>query len=258
MGTEQDERQMRAASFAGVADAYERARPGYPDDAVRWLAGDRPCDVLDLGAGTGKLTRSLAAIGHRMTAVEPLEPMLLQLRAAVPGIDGFLGSAEMIPLPDESVDVVTCAQAFHWFDHALALPEIARVLRPGGRLALIWNMRGEREPWVDELSDAMVGRTGFVHTASDTIERSGLYGPVERAVFDHVQEIDRGALQELVISRSYCAILPPEERAPILEKVDAIFDERSRDGILRLPYVTECFRANVGEPMARSSLAGET
>ena len=169
--------------------------------------------------------------------------MLGQLRAAVPGIDALLGSAEIIPLPDESVDVVTCAQAFHWFDHALALPEIARVLRTDGRLGLVWNMRDEREPWVDELSDAMVGRTSFVGGATELIERSGLYGPVEYAVFDHVQEIDRDALRELVVSRSYCAILPPDERAPILEKVDAIFDGRSRDGILRLPYVTECFRA---------------
>lgn len=243
MGTEEDERLLRAGSFAGVAAAYERARPGYPDDAVRWLTGERACDVLDLGAGTGKLTRSLAAAGHRVTAVEPLEPMLQQLRGAVPGVDTRLGSAEVIPVPDESVDVVTCAQAFHWFDHELALPEIARVLRPGGRLALVWNMRDEREPWVDELSEAIVGRTGIDRGVTEPIERSGLYGPVEHVVFVHAQEIDRVSLQELVLSRSYCAILPPEERTPILEKVDAIFDERSRDGILRLPYVTECFRA---------------
>jgi SAM-dependent methyltransferase len=243
MGTEDDERLVRAASFAGVADAYERARPGYPADAVRWLAGERPCDVLDLGAGTGKLTRSLVELGHRVTAVEPLEPMLAQLRAAVPGVDAFVGSAEVIPLPDASIDVVTCAQAFHWFDHPLALPEIARVLRPGGRLALVWNTRDEREQWVDELSEAMVGRTGVDRGVAEPIDRSGLFGPVEEAEFDHVQEIDRVALQELVLSRSYCAILSPEERAPILERVDAIFTERSRGGILHMPYVTVCFRA---------------
>ena len=237
------ERARRASSFAGVADAYERSRPGYPAEAVRWLAGERACDALDLGAGTGKLTRSLAGLGHRVTAVEPLAEMLEQLRAAVPGVEVALGSAEVIPLPDESIDVVTCAQAFHWFDHDRALPEIARVLRPGGHLALVWNMRDEREPWVDELSDAMVGSTGVDRGVTEPIERSGLYGPVEHAAFDHVQEIDRNALQELVVSRSYCAILSPEERAPILRKVDAIFEERSQDGILRLPYVTECFRA---------------
>jgi SAM-dependent methyltransferase len=243
MSVEDDERLLRAASFGGVADAYERARPGYPEDAVRWLAGERPCDVLDLGAGTGKLTRSLVALGHRVTAVEPLEPMLAQLRSAVPGVDAFLGTAELIPLPDDSVDVVTCAQAFHWFDHASALVEIARVLRPGGRLGLVWNTRDERERWVDELSDAMVGRTGIDHGVAEPIERSGLFGPVEQADFEHVQEIDRVALQELVLSRSYCAILSPEERRPILERVDEIFEERSRDGILRMPYITVCFRA---------------
>ena len=132
MEAEREDRLERAASFGGVADAYERARPGYPDDAVRWLAGEEPCDVVDLGAGTGKLTRSLVALGHRVTAVEPLEEMLEQLRHAVPAATALRGSAEAIPLPDGSADVVTCAQAFHWFDHEVALPEMARVLRPGG------------------------------------------------------------------------------------------------------------------------------
>ena len=243
MAFDRDERLQRAVSFGAVAGAYERGRPGYPDDAVRWLAGRAPRDVVDLGAGTGKLTRSLVALGHRVTAVEPLEQMLAQLRASVSGVDAFVGSAEVIPLPDDSVDVVTCAQAFHWFDHALALPEIARVLRPGGRLALVWNTRDEREQWVDELSDAMVGRTGVDRGVAEPIERSGLFGLVEEAEFHHVQEIDRVALQELVLSRSYCAILSPEERMPILERVDAIFTERSQDGVLRMPYITVCFRA---------------
>ena len=150
----------RAASFARVADAYERARPGYPADAVLWLAGETPCDVVDLGAGTGKLTRSLAALGHHVVAVEPLAEMLDRLRAAVPGATAVVGSAESMPLPDASVDVVACAQAFHWFDPGPALAEMARVLRPGGRIALVWNVRDERVPWVDEMSDAMVGRTG--------------------------------------------------------------------------------------------------
>lgn len=139
MTAEREEWLERAASFGGVADAYERARPGYPDDAVAWLAGDEPCDVVDLGAGTGKLTRSLVARGHRVTAVDPLEEMLVWLRHAVPGAIAVRGSAEAIPLPDGSADVVTCAQSFHWFDHAVALREIARVLRPGGRLAPVWN-----------------------------------------------------------------------------------------------------------------------
>jgi len=241
--SELEERRKQASSFAGVADVYERSRPGYPDDAVRWLAGAGPCDVVDLGAGTGKLTRSLVALGHRVTAVEPLEEMLAQLRASVPKARSLRGGAEAIPLPDASTDVVACAQAFHWFDHEPALAEIARVLRPGGRIALVWNLRDESEIWVEELSDAIVGRTGLDRGAIEPIERSGLYGTVERAVFEHAQQVDRTTMRELVLSRSYCAILPEEERTPILDRVERIFDEHARAGILRVPYRTECFRA---------------
>jgi len=236
-------RAERAASFARVADAYEQARPGYPADAVLWLAGETPCDVVDLGAGTGKLTRTLAALGHHVVAVEPLGEMLDRLRAAVPGATAVAGSAESMPLPDGAADVVACAQAFHWFDHEPALAEIARVLRPGGRIALVWNVRDERVPWVSELSDAMVGRTGVDRGAAAPIEQSGLYGPVEHATFEHTQTVDRDALRALVLSRSYCAVLPEEERAPILGRVDRLFDEHARDGLLTLPYVVECFRA---------------
>ena len=245
-------RAERAASFARVADAYERARPGYPADAVLWLAGETPCDVVDLGAGTGKLTRSLAALGHHVVAVEPLGEMLDQLRSAVPGVTAVVGTAESMPLPDASTDVVACAQAFHWFDHDPALAEIARVLRPGGRLALVWNVRDERIPWVSELSDAMVGRTGVDRVfrisasgrgAAGPIEQSGLFGEVERATFEHTHEVDREGLRALVLSRSYCAVLSEEERAPIFGRVDALFDAHARDGMLTLPYVVECFRA---------------
>ena len=243
MSADRDERRGRATSFASVAGAYERARPGYPDDAVRWLAGDEPRDVVDLGAGTGKLTRSLVALGHRVTAVEPLPEMLEHLRAAVPGATAVEGGAEAIPLEAESVDVVTAAQAFHWFDHGPALREIARVLRPGGRIALVWNVRDESEAWVNELSDAMVGRTGVDRGVVEPIDVSGLYGPVEHATFRHAQEVDRETLRELVISRSYCAVLSDEERVPVLQKVDDLFTEHARDAVVRLPYVTECFRA---------------
>ena len=241
--SDHDERSRQAVSFASVADVYERSRPGYPEDAVAWLAGTTPSDVVDLGAGTGKLTRSLVALGHRVMAVEPLEEMLAQLRAGLSEVRALTGGAEAIPLPDASVDVVTCAQAFHWFDHERALVEIARVLRPGGRAALVWNMRDESEIWVEELSDAIVGRTGLDRGAVEPIERSGLFGPVEHAVFEHAQEVDRRTMRELVLSRSYCAIMPEVERDPILERVERIFDERARDGVLSIPYRTECFRA---------------
>ncbi|HEX6723649.1 MAG TPA: class I SAM-dependent methyltransferase [Gaiella sp.] len=247
MEAERDERLVRAASFGAVADAYERARPGYPDDAVRWLAGDVPCDVVDLGAGTGKLTRSLVALGHRVTAVEPLEKMLDRLRIAVPGATALLGSAESLPLPDGGADVVTCAQAFHWFDQEVALREIARVLRPGGRIALVWNTRDDSQGWVAELTETVIGRSEFrddgVVAVTGSIDESGLYEPVERGSFAHVQLLGRDDLVELVRSRSQCAVLSEDERAPVLERVGAMFDAHSQDGVLAMPYVTECFRA---------------
>ena len=247
MGAERENHHGRAVSFGAVADVYERARPGYPDDAVRWLAGQVPVDVVDVGAGTGKLTRSLVAHGHRVTAVEPLEAMLEQLRAAAPSATAVVGSAESIPLPDGSADVVTAAQAFHWFDQPVALREIARVLRPGGRIALVWNARDDREEWVAEFTDTIVGRSVFreggVLAATASIDESGLYGPVERATFDHVQTLGRSELVELVRSRSDCAVLSEEERRPVLEHVEALFDAHATDGTLAMPYVTECFRA---------------
>lgn len=233
-----------AAAFAEVAGAYERGRPGYPEEAVRWLAGDEPRDVVDLGAGTGKLTRSLVALGHRVTAIEPLTEMLELLPSAAPGAFAILGNAEVIPLPDAHADVVTCAQSFHWFDHPVALPEIARVLRPDGRLAIVWNTRDDREPWVARLSELIGNEAVAQEDSVSPIDESGLFGPVETAEFEHVQTLDRELLLELVLSRSYCAKLPPPEREPILDAVGALYDEVARPDGVRLPYVTECFRAS--------------
>jgi SAM-dependent methyltransferase len=240
------DREERGLSFGVVADAYERSRPGYPVDAVRWLAGTEPCDVVDLGAGTGKLTRQLVAQRHRVTAVEPIPEMLAQLEAAVPGIAALAGSAEAIPVADASCDVVTVAQAFHWFDQPVALREIVRVLRPGGRLALVWNTRDDSEGWVAELTDTIIGRSEFraggVDALVSIIEESGLYGPVEQRSFEHVQLLTRDALVELVRSRSQCAVLPEEERQPVLDHAGELFDTHATDGLLAMPYVTECFR----------------
>ena len=231
-------------AFAEVAAAYERGRPEYPEDAVRWLAGDEPRDVVDLGAGTGKLTRALVELGHRVTAIEPLTEMLELLPANAPGAFAILGTAEIIPLPDAHADVVTCAQSFHWFDRSIALPEIARVLRPGGRLALVWNTRDDREQWVARLS----GIIGEERVEEDdllprSIDESRLFGDVETTEFAFEQPLDREQLLDLVLSRSYCAKLAPAERMPILEAVGALYDEIAGPEGIRLPYVTECFRA---------------
>ena len=239
-----DERRGLASSFGEVADAYERARPGYPEESVRWLAGETPSDVVDLGAGTGKLTRSLVALGHRVTAVEPLAGMREHLLASAPAATVLEGSAEAIPLLEASADVVVSAQAFHWFDHAVALPEIARVVRPGGRLALVWNTRDDREPWVAKLSGAVIGRETIEdRDVLEPLAASGLFGPVERSTFSFVQRLDRDGLLDLVLSRSYCATQTAAERVPVLQQVGLIFDEHAEAGTIELPYLTECFRA---------------
>jgi SAM-dependent methyltransferase len=252
MQDDRDDLVTRAASFSAVADAYDRARPGYPPEAVEWLTGPPPRNVVDLGAGTGKLTRSLVELGHRVTAVEPLPEMLDNLRAAVPGAAAVLGTAEVIPLAEDSADVVIAAQAFHWFDHGRALPEIARVLRRGGHLALVWNTRDDRDPWVEKFSgiigeeDARSsgGAFGTLERVVSVIE-GGRFGPVERASFEHVQHLSRETLHDLVLSRSYCAVRTADERAPMLAAVDALFDEHAEGDEIVLPYVTVCFRARM-------------
>ena len=234
-------------AFADVAGAYERGRPGYPEDAVRWMVGDDPVDVVDLGAGTGKLTRALVALGHRVVAVEPLDEMRAQLDAALSDVHAVSGKAESMPLDDDTADVVASAQAFHWFDHDDALPEIARVLRPGGRLALVWNSRDDRDPWMSPLS-AIIGNETIEETdVIPILDDSGLFRWVESKRFAFEQVLDRDGLLDLVLSRSYLAKLPPAEREPVLDAVGALFDETAMDGGVRLAYVTECFRATLRE-----------
>jgi ubiquinone/menaquinone biosynthesis C-methylase UbiE len=156
-----------ASRFGDVADRYERARPLYPDAALTYLAARcalrKGTPVVDLGAGTGKLTRQLATLAVHLVAVEPSPGMRAQLAANVPDVEVVDGTAEEIPMPDASVDVVTAGQAFHWFQTGAALDEIARVLRPGGWLALIWNERPE-SGWAAEVWDLRQDLTGFTRT----------------------------------------------------------------------------------------------
>lgn len=236
-----DEHQIRALSFGGVADLYERARPGYPDDAVAWLTGGAPMRVLDLGAGTGKLTRSLVEAGHDVVAVEPSDAMLAQLQTALHRVEAFPGSAESIPLPDASVDVVTVAQAFHWFDQAAALPEIARVIRPGGHLSLIWNLRDGSVPWVDELWSVMNPEENMQQAIAE-LSSSTLFDAPITATFRHAQQLNRDSLVALVRSRSYVAVLPERELTDVIAAVDDIYDRHAEPDGLTLPYVVHAFR----------------
>jgi SAM-dependent methyltransferase len=237
-----------ALSFGAVADAYERARPGYPREAAAWLAGSRPATLLELGAGTGKLSDQLVALGHRVVATDPLEEMLRHLATRLPQTLVARAAAERIPLRGRSVDAVIAAQAFHWFDLDRALPEIARVLRPGGHLALVWNQRDERIPWVRRLG-SIIGTQEQQHDPTHALLGSHLFGFVDATTFRFWQPLDRARLRDLVLSRSNIATMPAIQREGVLRKVDDLYAEygRGADGML-LPYLTHCYKAVVRPP----------
>jgi SAM-dependent methyltransferase len=246
----------RARSFGGVAGAYERGRPSYPRAAAAWLAGAEPATVLELGAGTGKLTVELVALGHDVHATDPDPAMLEVLARRLPDVRRSVAAAEEIPLPDRSVDVVVCAQALHWFDLDRALPEIARVLKRGGRLAVVWNQRDERIPWVRRLG-ALIGTQDQLREPAEPLVQSALFGFVEDETFRFWQTVDRASIQDLVLSRSNVATLDEEGRAAKLAEVLAFYDDygRGMDG-MQLPYVARCFRATVVEPPRRTPEPG--
>jgi SAM-dependent methyltransferase len=239
-----------ASGFASSADAYERGRPGYPEEAITWLAERLDLregrDVLDLAAGTGKLTRTLVPFGARVIAVEPIDEMREQLFRALPDVDAFDGTAESIPLPDESVDALTCAQAFHWFRAEEALKEMHRVLRPGGGLALVWNIRDLTDPLQARVHEILepYGRGVNTHRGLDprkAIEGSGLFGPVEYRSWPYVQRLSRAHLVDRVASISYIAILDPDSRAEVLSEVLAAAEGLPEP--ISIPYTTDIYIA---------------
>jgi len=238
-------------SFGGVAGDYDLGRPSYPPEAVAWLVGRTRADVLELGAGTGKLTEQLRALGHRVLATDPLEPMLRRLVHRFGDVPAAVAAAERIPMRARSVDTVVGAQAFHWFDRSRALPEIARVLRPRGRLALAWNLRDERVPWVRRLGELIGAAPGEDVDPTHALLSSHLFGYVETATFRFWQPLDRPRLRALVTSRSGVATLAAHDREQLLARVDDLYDGygRGADGML-LPYLTHCYRAVVRPPSA--------
>ncbi len=226
-----------------MADDYDRARPGYPIDAVRWLAGPRPLEVVDLGAGTGKLTGALLAEGHRVVAVEPLAALRAKLTDRFPEVPAVSGWAEAIPLPDACADAVLVGQAFHWFDLAPAVAEVARVLRPGGVLGLIWNFRDDRQPWMAALS-ALTRPHGLPAGWMGELEALATAATIERREFRLTQTVDRETLAALVRSWSYVASLDEPERADVLRRVAALWDRYPEmAGGATLTYRTEAVRA---------------
>jgi len=243
MSTEQQRDPAR--SFGGVADAYDRGRPTYPREAAVWLTSEKPLSVLELGAGTGKLTEQLVALGHDVHATEPDPKMLAILDRNLPDVRLSRAPAEEIPAGDASYDVVVSAQAFHWFDPDRALPEIARVLRPHGRLSLVWNQRDERIPWVKRLG-RIIGTQEHLTDPGELLERAKLFGSVEQESFRFWQVVDRRSVQDLVRSRSNVAVLPPGEQEAKMAEVLAFYDDygRGMDG-MQLPYTASCFRSEV-------------
>jgi len=247
-----------ALSFGGVVDAYDRGRPTYPREAAVWLTGDAPVSVLELGAGTGKLTEQLVALGHDVHATDPDAAMLGRLAARLPDVRTSQSSAEEIPSGDRSYDVVVCAQAFHWFDLDRALPEIARVLKPGGRLSMVWNERDERVPWVRKLG-AIIGRQDQLREPAAALEGSSLFDEAEEAQFRFRQQVDQHTIKDLVLSRSNISTLSPEERDSRLDAVAALYADygRGMDG-MQLPYTARCFRSRVLDRPASYSGTTET
>jgi SAM-dependent methyltransferase len=241
----------RASSFGAVAAAYAEHRPDYPEAAVRWAldpalkAPDEALHVLDLGAGTGKLSASLVALGHRVTAVEPDNDMLGELRARVPGATALSGGAEDIPLPDASVDAVVAGQAFHWFDQERALPEIARVLRPGGSLAALWNTDDDRIGWVAELGRIASSRVSFIDWDTDRrIDPHPAYSPLERADFPNHQRRTVDSLIATVATHSHILVLEPAQQAEVLGQVRQLLQSRpeTTDGEFDLELITRVQR----------------
>jgi SAM-dependent methyltransferase len=236
-------RNDRSLSFGSAAAAYERGRPSYPPEAIDWLLPRGARKVLDLGAGTGKLTTRLVERGLDVVAVDPIPDMLEVLSASLPETRALLGTAEEIPLEDNSVDAVLVAQAWHWVDPERAIPEIARVLRPGGRLGLVWNTRDERLGWVRELGQ-IIGSDGDGRRFDVTLPPP--FGERQRHQVEWTNYLTPQALIDLVASRSYCITSPADVRTQTLDQVRELLATHpalANSTGLAMPYVTVCIRA---------------
>ena len=247
-----------AAAFGDAAEAYERGRPGYPAEAIdalaRELALGPAVTVIDLAAGTGKLTRELVARFGRVVAIEPLAEMREQLAQAVPDAEALDGSAERMPVADASAAAVFVAQAFHWFAGRAALEEIARALRPGGGLALIWNTtpwERRETPWfalVDDVLQRSRADLSTLHRHAsgrwrDAFDDQELFAPLSEASFDNSHTVSKDELIAALASRSYIAVLEPEDQTEILDAVAALCERDDApldNGRLVVPMRTEC------------------
>jgi SAM-dependent methyltransferase len=243
----QEWRRAQATSFGAAAEAYERGRPLYPPAAIDWLVPAHATRVVDLGAGTGKLTRQLRERGLDVIAVEPSAGMRDQLRRAVPGVPVLGGKGEQLPLAAGSVDAILVAQAWHWVEPSLAIPEAARVLAPGGRLGLLWNRRVEAVDWVSELSSIM-GSNRSPDAGRHRPEIGPPFGPAERFNVDWVHHLSPEAMIDWVASRSYVITLPEAQRESVIGQVRRLIDDHpalAGDDEIAMRMVTRCTRADL-------------
>ena len=238
-----DDRAAHANSFGPAAGIYERGRPPYPSSALDWLLPGGKPRVGVRGGGTGKLTRQIRDRGLPVTAVDPSEGMRAELGRVLPDVPALAGTAESIPLPDAAAEVVLCAQAWHWVDVGRAVPEVARILSPGGRLGLIWNLRDDREDWVRRLGDII----GSPEMLRDT-EFGAPFGPVRTREFTWTHRLGPDRLLDLVASRSTVILLPEDDRAALLDEVRALIATHpalAGRETFALPYVTQCAQASL-------------
>lgn len=236
-----------ALAFANVAAAYERGRPDYPHELLDWMGqrGDLGADrcVVDLGAGTGKLSRLLVGHGARVIAVEPLAEMRAELEAIVPQAEVVAGNAESMPLGDGVVDVVTCGQSFHWFANDRALAEIARVLRPRGVLMLVWNNRDDSDPLQKRLSELVDPSRGETPSQSsfawrDVLAAAPSFEAEGELKVTMSQLVDRAILLDRVESMSFVAALAGPRRVELLAEVASLVPVL---GSVELRYITEAY-----------------
>ena len=255
---EGEELLRHSSSFGAAATAYAEHRPDYAQAAVRWALEPAPGPrVLDLGAGTGKLTATLDALGAEVIAVEPDPAMLSQLRHALPTVRAVPGSAKAIPLPEGSVDAVLAGNAMHWFDMDVAGPEIARVLGPNGVLAGLWNVFDNRVDWVAELEQvsgsAAIGprdtpASWRIETADMHLPKTGVaarFGSPQQAEFPHGQRRTADSLVETLATKAGMLVMPEQEREATLGRIRAFLASRpeTAHGEFTLPMLTGVLRA---------------